>query len=118
MTGRTHQIRVHLYSLGHQIENDPLYKEKKAVKGQEATVEERTSPYFDVNCKDCLHPFVDPEESQLILYLHAYCYESDSKQFVTDIPAWSFVNKDDVPILLQNIENAKRIANEAVVVVT
>jgi 23S rRNA pseudouridine1911/1915/1917 synthase len=29
-TGRTHQIRVHLQSIGHAILGDPLYSEKKA----------------------------------------------------------------------------------------
>ncbi len=33
MTGRRHQIRVHLYSLGHPVLGDPLYGSKRPVGG-------------------------------------------------------------------------------------
>lgn len=32
LTGRTHQIRVHLHAIGHPIVNDPLYKSKSVKK--------------------------------------------------------------------------------------
>jgi len=34
LTGRRHQIRVHLYSVGHPVVGDPLYGEKRGEEGR------------------------------------------------------------------------------------
>jgi hypothetical protein len=60
-----------------------------------------------------LHPFLDPEETQLILYLHAYCYESQHEKFVTPLPRWCVTDNEEVAIISTKIEEAKQMANKA-----
>ncbi|RAK85465.1 DRAP deaminase [Aspergillus costaricaensis CBS 115574] len=53
LTGRTHQIRVHLQFLGHPISNDPIYSNRKVFGpdlGKNETSDERDNELIDKLC--------------------------------------------------------------------
>jgi RluA family pseudouridine synthase len=70
ITGRTHQIRVHLKHLGHPIVNDPVYgpNAMRAVQLDNPTPLSMSSGTYDADCPVCQKPFLDPEDEQLELW--------------------------------------------------
>ena len=99
LTGRTHQIRVHLQYLGHPITNDRLYNRPEIWKGagvhsaeaiqharlallqdtkeegeEEPVQHENESIKSSIYCPDCINPPKDPAKEDMELYLHAYRY--------------------------------------------
>jgi tRNA pseudouridine synthase 8/2,5-diamino-6-(5-phospho-D-ribitylamino)-pyrimidin-4(3H)-one deaminase len=89
LTGRTHQIRLHLQHLGHPISNDPAYADLPtkflpayhASDGDESMLE----PQLCVNCRD--EPTVQAFDASL--YLHALSYGSEGWSFKVPMPSWS-----------------------------
>lgn len=108
LTGRTHQIRVHLQYVGHPIANDPIYSSAfvwgsdDLGKGNEGCSEDviarldkigkekACSTWFHPEedgevlskecCPECEMPFyTDPGPNDLDLWLHAYKYEASDK---------------------------------------
>ncbi|KAK9728918.1 DRAP deaminase [Basidiobolus ranarum] len=125
ITGRTHQIRVHLQYLGHPIANDPIYASPEAWgptrgKGKiydaaehEATIHDLATQEFVSKpnssstseeqstltrplCEICNIPtYYDPHPGQLSIWLHAMKYTIEGYTFQTDLPSWA--NEDYLP---------------------
>lgn len=118
LSGRTHQIRVHLRYLGYPIANDPIYGYSTAwsnnLKDSQALENPReiqdilqimvdTAPYDYMDddplnktglprCHVCNVPIIqtDPKPSQLALWLHAYKYSGKEWSFETpNLPSWA-----------------------------
>ncbi|KAI8866191.1 pseudouridine synthase, partial [Ramicandelaber brevisporus] len=102
LTGRTHQIRVHLQFLGHPIANDPLYAHVSNV--NKTTDETTPSETQDSNegeeddvsirggtvCKEC--GVIVPDDyrpEQMCIWLHAIKYSGEGWSYETTEPEWA-----------------------------
>lgn len=114
LTGRTHQIRVHLQYLGFPIANDPLYASNlwgpDGGKGNldadtlsriTSSLSSRlaTDPKDDEEletdvalCFDCSHPRPLPDLDSLSIWLHSVRYEGDDWSFETEEPDWALTD--------------------------
>ncbi|KAG0175302.1 hypothetical protein DFQ28_001831 [Apophysomyces sp. BC1034] len=113
LTGRTHQIRVHLRYLGYPIANDPLYgnqtswapmlqtshtmtePEAQTVQQkllQNCAEEELELPTDDGRCSDCgVALMADPKPDELYIWLHAWRYSGNGWSYETELPEWAKV---------------------------
>ncbi|KAL7711541.1 Ribosomal pseudouridine synthase [Entamoeba marina] len=94
-TGRTHQLRLHLLSIGHPISNDSAYVLKRIHNSREVDGDiEREKKYqeiyhwqYDPTCPDCLFPKGDLLEHEI--WLHACQYTFNGKVYKTAFPQWA-----------------------------
>ncbi len=116
ITGRSHQIRVHLQWLGHPIANDPLYENAiwakfqgsspatayvarqvaaEMIRQNHATMEkqEDCEKVEDaeqvIRCADCAFPKPDYKPWELCIWLHSYRYSSDDWSYEAPLPEWA-----------------------------
>lgn len=122
LTGRTHQIRVHLQHIGHAIANDPIYSNayvwgkdlgKGIVEDTQDIITRLDRMGKDVAASTWIHPqgdgeilsgskceicdvelYTDPGPNDLDLWLHAYLYESadNSWSYKTEYPEWALAS--------------------------
>ncbi|CAB4257205.1 similar to Saccharomyces cerevisiae YDL036C PUS9 Mitochondrial tRNA:pseudouridine synthase, catalyzes the formation of pseudouridine at position 32 in mitochondrial tRNAs [Maudiozyma barnettii] len=121
LTGRTHQIRVHLQYIGYPIANDPLYSnlniwgpqlgkggatefdeiaKKLDLIGKTDTAESWFYPndngekLLNKQCEVCeAELYTEPGPNDLNLWLHAYRYESTTRDPTTGKLKWSYRTK-------------------------
>ncbi len=101
--------------LGHPIANDPLYgKGRRATVANNSSDDinnnsnnnnnnnnsnnnsnnESTEGVLDEDCSHCMGTspssnYLDPDEEQLSLWLHAFSYEANDWKFETELPSWA-----------------------------
>lgn len=118
LTGRQHQIRVHLQYLGYPIANDPIYSNPyiwgdKLGKNGDADFEDVTTKLYEIGrtqsaaswyfpdskgeimqdekCPECgTDLYTDPNPNDLFIWLHAYKYESTVIDETTHKKKWSY----------------------------
>jgi len=135
VTGRMHQIRVHLAHYGHCISNDPIYSRSNWCKSGEAGSvkvfsEELSESYYandtdasadipadkaslympvlgtvDSACGECKARRLLPTQDQMFIYLHAVKYELGSDTYICPLPAWC--EEEWVPEDLKKVDSVK-----------
>lgn len=137
LTGRTHQIRVHLQYLGHPIANDPMYSnpqvwgpnlgkggvfdaedvaKKLDAIGKTEVAETWIHPKNEdgekltgEKCAECeMDLYTDPGENDLDLWLHAFNYKSADDSWGYETPLPDWVVEEHLPMMQRALDEARK----------
>ena len=102
ITGRTHQIRVHLQLLGFPIANDPTYGQNAAenyassIECPEQLLHDREKYPWCEHCHKPLHDSFTRAQLQCQgIWLHALRYQSTKWTFAVEPPHWAVFSSEE-----------------------
>jgi hypothetical protein len=124
LTGRTHQIRLHLQYMQHGIVNDPVYGEgawegntySAPAEHPDEDVRARIAPAFQDDCQECANRMYYNSSADgglrycTGIFLHAFSYASvsGSFHFETTMPDWARADFDVVKALGARVKTSVR----------
>jgi 23S rRNA-/tRNA-specific pseudouridylate synthase len=118
ITGRTHQIRVHLQHFGYPIANDSVYGGRLYQSNAYQCNSHPDPGVIQQDCSHCLRTsYYDNTVHPLSIWLHAYSYSCNDFHFKTPLPPWAaedFNSKEALTSPIQGYESNSKARLEKI----